>query len=303
VRGGAGVLNKQSQCPFQAFASVRLAAETWNPAEVALTAAERGQILHEALRRVWGGAPDGLRTLDELRALADPAAFVAGHVREAITRIAPPRVREQLGRRVLELEEIRLTRLLTKWLSYEATRASFSVVSTELKERTSVAGLDLDLRLDRLDRLSDGTVLVIDYKTGNVSTRAWELPRPEDLQLPLYARFGLAPGEILGGLVFAKVRAGDMCFAGRAGAAETTLLPSLGKMTSLVKNRMDAAELLDWEDKINELAREFLNGGAAVDPIDPPKTCERCGLYTLCRIKDGELTTIGEEAETEESDE
>jgi hypothetical protein len=32
------------------------------------------------------------------------------------------------------------------------------------------------------------------------------------------------------------------------------------------------------------LAQDFLDGKADVDPRDPPKTCERCGLQTLCRI-------------------
>jgi hypothetical protein len=49
------------------------------------------------------------------------------------------------------------------------------------------------LRLDRIDRLNDGSLLVIDYKTGDVSPKSWDLPRPDDVQLPLYAGFALDP--------------------------------------------------------------------------------------------------------------
>ena len=67
----------------------------------------------------------------------------------------------------------------------------------------------MKLRLDRLDRLNDGSLLVIDYKSGNVAIKSWELPRPDDVQLPLYAAFGLDRERETGGLVFAKVRTGD----------------------------------------------------------------------------------------------
>lgn len=301
VRGGSSVLTAQSQCPFKAFAGVRLCAKEWDPGESALTPPERGQLMHAVLHRVWGGKPAGIRSLDELRSIADLPAFVAGHVREVIMNNAPQRVLEPASRRYLELEARRLTQLVTEWLRYEATRAPFTVLHTELKQRTTVAGLALDLRLDRLDRLSDGTVLVIDYKTGNVSPRAWE-PRMDDVQLPLYARFGLA-GQALGGLVFAKVRPGDMCFTGRVADAQSTLDPSLGRTSSMVRKPMDAAELMDWEDAIVDLAHGFLAGDAAVDPRDPPNTCKACGLHTLCRIKESELAAFGEDTESEADDE
>ena len=123
-------------------------------------------------------------------------------------------------------KRVRLTRLVTEWLEFERERVEFSVARTELDVSRSIAGLTLKLRLDRIDRLNDGSLLVIDYKSGNVSSKLWEMPRPEDVQLPLYAGFGLdeelraqiaqelgdesrerrRAGAPLGGLVFAKVR-------------------------------------------------------------------------------------------------
>ena len=53
VQGGSGVLTSQSQCPFKAFATARLGAKDWEPAEVGLSAIQRGQILHAVLHSIW----------------------------------------------------------------------------------------------------------------------------------------------------------------------------------------------------------------------------------------------------------
>jgi RecB family exonuclease len=176
--------------------------------------------------------------------------------------------------------------LVAEWLDFEATRIDFEVADTEVKRTVHLAGVNFDLRLDRLDRLNDGSLLVIDYKSGDVSPKAWELPRPDDVQLPLYAGFALDPGTTLNGLVFARVRPGEMGFAGRVSAAATTLFPDLKTTNSLIKKPFSEAELTIWRECIQQLARDFVAGRAEVDPREALKTCERCGLQTLCRIQE-----------------
>ena len=301
VAGGAAVLTAQSQCPFKAFATARLAAQEWKPADAGLTAAQRGSLLHAVLHAVWAGPPEGIRSSAELMSLNDRQAFVAAHVQRVMARELRPHLRDLMPRRYLELEAQRLTRLVTEWLEYEATRIEFVVAGTEVKRTVHIDGLTFDLRLDRLDLLRDGSQLVIDYKSGNVSPSAWELPRPDDVQLPLYAGFALEADEVLGGLVFAKVRAGEMKFAGRVGDAAATLFAGLKGGNPLVKNPFTAEQLLDWRDCIQQLARDFLAGRAEVDPREAPKTCERCGLQTICRIQENAaLLTAEDESEDEE---
>ena len=285
VAGGSNVLTAQSLCPFQAFAQGRLDAERWEAAQAGLTALVRGNLLHEAMSRVWGEpANGGIRTLDELKALPDLTAFVAMHVSEAMRTRLPAGARERMPARYLELEELRLTRLVTEWLQYEAARVDFTVEETELKHEVAVAGLRLRVRMDRVDRLNDGSLLVIDYKTGNVTPRQWELPRPEDVQLPLYAGFALPQGSNPGGLVFAQMRAGEMAFAGRVKDANSTLDAALTKRSGLVSNPLTGEQIDAWREKIEALARDFLAGRADVDPREIPDTCDKCGLHTLCRI-------------------
>lgn len=286
--GGSGILTAQSQCPFKAFAAARLGAEDWDAAEAGLTAKERGQLLHEVLHSIWGGPPNGIRTHAELCALPDPGTFVAGHVRRVLQMKMPARAKDSMPKKYLELEATRLIGLVTEWLGYEAARVPFSVVETEKKTDVSIAGLALKLRLDRIDRLNDGSLLVIDYKSGNVSPKSWDLPRPEDVQLPLYAGFALDQGEELGGMVFAKVRAGESkCeFAGRVKDAQVTLRSDLGNRSSLVQRSLDDGNMEAWRTCIEQLAREFLGGCAAVDPRDYPDTCNECGLQAICRVRE-----------------
>lgn len=321
--GGSTILTAQSACPFKAFATARLGAQGWEAAQAGLTPAQRGQLLHSVLHSVWGGAPAGLRTHAELIAIADLRAFVEDHVRRVMEQDMPAGAREQMPQRYLELEAVRLAHLVTEWLEFERGRVAFSVARTELDVSRSIAGLTLKLRLDRIDRLSNGSLLVIDYKSGNVSPKMWEMPRPEDVQLPLYAGFGLdedlrrqierelgaKPSENgeeaiapLGGLVFAKVRTGDICFAGRVEDAKATLLPDLSGGSGLVKKKFTAEELIDWRNYIEDMARAFLAGAADVDPRDYPKTCERCDLQALCRVHDNRLGAAESDGE-EDSDE
>jgi probable DNA repair protein len=304
VLGGASVLTYQSQCPFKAFAVARLAAKSWNAAEPCLTAAQRGQLLHAALHSIWGGAKTGgIRTLSELRQLNNRETFIAEHVIRAMQSALKVTVRERLPHRYLEMEERRLNSLLGEWLEYEFARVEFTALETEAERTVQLADLSFDLRLDRIDRLSDGSLLVIDYKTGVVTPKSWELPRPDDVQLPLYASFAIDDNETLGGLAFAKVRRGnDLGFAGHIKDARATLFPSLRGTSSLVKNKLDEENINDWKCDIEALARNFLAGRADVNPREYPETCSRCGLQTLCRIQEHRvLIAVDEDSAGEEA--
>jgi RecB family exonuclease len=212
----------------------------------------------------------------------------------------PRAARERMPKRYLELEETRLAGLVTEWLRYEAARVPFAVVETEANTVTAIAGLTLNLRLDRIDRLNDGSLLIVDYKTGNVSPKCWDLPRPEDVQLPLYAGFALTyeQGEA-GGLVFATIRAGKNEFAGRVTDAKTTLISDLKNNRGLVQKTLDEQGMRAWRDYIEAMARDFLAGRANVDPRDYPKTCEHCKLQALCRIIENHKDSYSDESEDE----
>jgi ATP-dependent helicase/nuclease subunit B len=288
VAGGAGMLTRQSLCPFQAFAATRLGADEWEPAEAGLNARQRGQLLHAVLHRVWGGAGrGGISTHAELAALDDMAQFVrriaVAVMRESFAPGGRNSLPARFPARLLEIEVERLTRLVSEWLEYERRRLPFTVAGTEERAEVTIAGLKLGLRMDRMDRLEDGSLLVIDYKSSDIGPAAWGGERPDDVQLPLYATFAV-PDERLEGLVFARVRPGKPEFCGRVRDAAGSLLPGLSARNGLISNPLSEEQLAEWRGLIEELGEDFIAGDARVDPKDPVKTCARCGFHAVCRI-------------------
>ena len=298
LRGGASSLSSQSQCPFKAFATVRLTAQGWDAAEAGLSAKQRGQILHKVLHSVWSGKAPGIKSHHDLIEIEDLPEFVRLHVRAVLATELPAAVRDQMPAMYRQLEEVRLIRVVAEWLEFERTRIPFTVEQTEAQQTVTIAGINMNLRLDRVDRLHDDSHLVIDYKTGNVDPKSWDLPRPDDVQLPLYKLFGLEPlqpslfdsfgGPASGGMVFAKVRSGETCFAGRVADAKSSIDPTLSGNSALVRRKLTAADEAAWKNYIERITQDFLHGRAAVDPRDYPDTCDRCGLYSICRIQEDE---------------
>lgn len=306
VRGGAAMLTDQSNCPFKAFATARLAVEEWQRAEAGLNAKQRGILLHAVLHRVWASAAQGgIATLGELQAIPSLRDFVAHHVSRTMREAFAPQRRnaipDRFPARYLELEAERLTRLVVEWLTYERTRLPFAVSATEVASEVTIAGLRLRLRLDRIDTVADGGRLVVDYKSSEVGPKMWAGERPENLQLPLYAAYAIDGNtDRLEGLAIAQVRAGKPALSGQVRNAGSTLFAGLTRSNGLVKNPLTDEQLADWRLQIERLAEDFVAGHAEVDPREPGKTCERCCLQAVCRISENDpLAALETEDEPE----
>jgi RecB family exonuclease len=98
--------------------------------------------------------------------------------------------------------------VLAALLLEEQRRAPFRVSAVEQRATIMLAPLTLNVRIDRIDELDDGTFAIVDYKTGERATSAdWFGDRLGDAQVPLYASHAavavsaavvtrLAPSEI-----------------------------------------------------------------------------------------------------------
>jgi probable DNA repair protein len=278
VKGGTRVLADQSACPFRAFARHRLGAEGLEAPAEGPDAIARGQLLHTLMARLWGE-------------LKTSAALERG-VAPALERAAAAAVAEaRLEGRFAALERERLARLAREWLEIEKARDDFEVLATEEPRELEVAGLALRGRIDRLDRLADGSHLLIDYKTGRqLSPRRWMGKRPDEPQLPLYA---VTAKEDISAVAFAKLRHGEMRFMGYA--RDKDAVPKL--------TRYDSWDdlLSDWRKELESLARGFASGDARVDPKDGLKTCRTCDLQPLCRVHE-RLAALGGDEEAEEGE-
>jgi len=279
LRGGSGLLEDQSHCPFRAFARRRLQAEPLPGASVGLSSAERGALLHSALYILWGELGDS-RALAALQPEAEER-LVGDAVGRALEAL--PARRRGGQRAFIELERQRLQDLIGEWLAIERSRAeAFDVYRREEGVQLSLDRLAISLRVDRIDQLPDGSLVVIDYKSGQGSVADWLGERPAKPQLLLY---GIAAPAPPAAIAFARVRPRACAYVG-LGRREA----APGISTDIVKSVRNRSPATDWESlngewraHLERLAREFLAGEARVDPLSPA-SCTWCNLQPLCRV-------------------
>ncbi|MBI2688658.1 MAG: PD-(D/E)XK nuclease family protein [Acidobacteria bacterium] len=280
VRGGTSVLTWQSVCPFRAFASVRLRAEEWTEPEPGLSALERGIALHAALGSLW----KRFRTRSQLASASSEAMEAA--LRDAVVKGCAEI--EATGReKLVALERVRLRRVLEDWIELDCSRLEdFEVVGVETEIDLSPLGLPVKARADRIDRLPNGELVLIDYKSTAPSKKVWAGERPDNLQLPMYAA---AMPKTPAAIAFAQLKRGEHKFDGLGAAKD--LLPG-------VKESDWAAQLEEWRAVIRKIWAEFQAGRADIDPKEDGKPCGQCHLHSLCRIYDSGPMPAGGDDET-----
>jgi probable DNA repair protein len=283
AKGGASLFQDQAACPFRAFAAHRLGARALEPPRVGLDPRERGTLVHRAAERLWEelGGSGMLSALGE-EAIAAAAQRAAAAAVEAERRRRP----DVLSDAFAALERERLAALLVRLVALEKERAPFAVTGRETPQPVTVGGVRVRTRPDRVDRLADGSRVVLDYKTGReVDIAAWLGERPDEPQLPLYAT---AAGADLAAVAFVHLSARRVRFEGLARAPD--LLPGVPRPEDSRKaapHCRDWNGLLEgWRAALEALAREFLEGRAEVAPKRGPETCRSCDFPTLCRVRE-----------------
>lgn len=303
LRGGTRVFTDQSACAFRAFAVHRLHAQPLATPAPGLDPMLRGGLLHATLQAFW----TGLGSQAAFRALDDRAlhARVVGCAEAALDALAQTHP-DLVGPRLRELERDRLQRTVHAWLDIEDTRPPFDVVTLESQGAVEIGGLRVTVRPDRVDRLEDGSLAIIDYKTGRVSSAAWLDARPDDPQLPIYAT-AYEQGALAGGaepvrvLAFAQLRPGDT--RAIAVAAADGLMPGArlidDAQVTIARPGWDGL-MIDWREALQALARAFIDGDAQVAPKSLAKSCQHCALPLLCRV--GERASLSARLATEAAD-
>lgn len=270
ARGGSAVIKSQSQCPFRAFAEHRLGARPLEEAALGFDARERGGFLHKALQIVWQqlGTQSRLRGMspDELSRLVETAVAEAVHENPF----------EPFHQLASSAERQRLRGLILQWLEIEASRKyPFTVETVEQERAFEVSGLRLRLRVDRIDRLPNGNLVLIDYKSGLMSRNRLKCPRPPEPQLLVYTS---AMEGTVDGVFFAELQARDPRVVG------------LSRDKHFDSKSVDVKGF-EWDSYLSEskaevarLADEFVRGYAAVHPLSG--ACEYCAAKAICRVNE-----------------
>ncbi len=277
--GGSGLLASQAACPFQALARFRLRAQTPVEPTSAPDGLMAGNLVHDVLLRIW----QRLQNSRQLHALDDDALkmLVSQAAGESLADLGRKRA-DIFSPAFIELERQRLQKLLLDWLELEKRRdLPFEVQSLEETQQIEFNGLILKLRADRVDRLTDGRLVVIDYKTGSkVSRDSWTQARPTEPQVPLYCILSAsAPAAAL----LAQVRRNQSAFIGLAENAD--IAPAI----NAIEDTKDMSDIGDWPSLLHHwrrslalLAAEIRQGRADADPQEG--ACTYCEIAPLCRI-------------------
>src|SRR5690606_7867378 len=294
VKGGSGIIASQSACPFKGFAQYRLRARELPQPVYGVPLHALGECIHEALQAFWQGMQSHAALVASGEAELQQA--VAGALDPALQRLARhyPTV---LTPTLTMLERHRLTSLLLRWLDVERARGPFSVLATEQELLWSLPRLQLTLRLDRIDRHADGSTVIVDYKTGRGTTTRWEDPRPASPQLMLYQLAVDSEGRHpeTGALLYARINVEEPGYDGIA--LDDSVYPGLSFAGHRSVTQPDWPSLKQyWQKVVTQLADEFLQGYAAVQPARRD-SCTYCHLGSLCRV--AELRGAGSELEPE----
>ena len=290
VRGGVSLFGTQAVCPAWAFYQYRLGAGKLETPVDGLDTLSRGNLLHLVLQYFWQDCIN-LSTLKSLDSTQRDEKIQ--HAIQKSIKTLSEEVSYQMPAQVLKIEQNRLLKLMQIWLEIELQRADFTVQSCEKKFDLNVDGLTLKLTIDRIDRLNNGSLVVIDYKSSNVvSNKSWADTRITEPQLPIYAVLALMYEQV-SAVAFAKVRSDDTKFIGLS--AEEGLMPTVKPLHKLSQSSPFYGKFEDWQTllahwytSLSNIVLEIKAGDASVifaNEVD----LDYCDVRPLLRIPERAL--------------
>lgn len=277
VRGGTKLLEAQAICPAWAFYQYRLGATRLEEPSDGLDQMLRGSLVHATLQQFWETHHDsGVFKRTDLPDLITAAVDAALALNPDLATLPTT---------LVQIERRRLVLLLETWLALEAERTPFNVHACEQEEIIHVQGLQIRCRIDRIDALEEG-LLVIDYKTGTLpKMAAWADERVTEPQLPFYASIVLQ-NEAVVGACFARVNIEECKLDG---ASEANIGAGFKPMHEMKSNQtlrqfggFDAL-LEHWRTQLNLIAAETVQGVADVRFADEADLAY-CDVKPLLRI-------------------
>ncbi|CAB5503388.1 hypothetical protein THERMOT_1783 [Bathymodiolus thermophilus thioautotrophic gill symbiont] len=262
INNGVNVLKDQMACEFKGFAH-RLNTQTFNRPHIGLNRMEQGNIIHLVLQYFY----QEITTQEALLSLSNDAldALIQQKIMAAL------KYYDESGFK--KIEKIRVLRLIHQFVKIDKLRESFTVLSTEEKIKTNVAGLEFTTRLDRRDEMSNGDKIIFDYKTGKTVVGHWCAQAIKEPQLPIYAI-----SKDTQGIAFIQLNADQVSIKGLSKDEE-----SLPKQSTRNSCKEWNEQVVIWRESLSTASQNFQQGKAQ---ILPNKTaCQYCEFDSLCRIE------------------
>ncbi len=272
LKGGTALFKAQASCSYKAYAEYRLGLEPPIQESQGLSPLDRGQWMHKVLELFWGD----LKSQKALKKASDQD--LEKHLQSIVMAAFPRGDLRGSHRKLIELEFERMKAVLWRYIAFERDfqRIPFEVRAIESKHLLNIEGLLLKVRLDRLDsilELEEEGDWIIDYKTGPFTLKNWMPKGLLEPQLPLYLLY--AALEKIKGIAVIEIH------------ARRILLHTLTQENCLEKTGLSWEKLkVEWQEKIEQLTRDFLKGMAKVQPLTH-HICKRCHLESFCRKFEG----------------
>jgi ATP-dependent helicase/nuclease subunit B len=242
LSGGAGTIQNQLTNPIAAFLGGRLGVRTIDEQAHGLPALLRGNLVHDALYQLYLETP----SRDDIAGWADTGARVARAIDFAFGR--HERNADKVLLALLAMERRRVTRLLHDFLVLDTARDAFVVAGVERSIEFAEAGVRLTLRVDRIDRLADERIAILDYKTGAEKKLLTAKGEPREIQLVAYA---CAVDEPVAALALVNVDSRTISFNGAGeGYSDSEAWPE---------------QLADWVALVRGACAELTAGDVRVD--------------------------------------
>jgi RecB family exonuclease len=269
-RYSVGSLERHLDCPFKYFAERVLALEPDEEDEAVMTPLERGAFVHDVFSRffaAWQRGGGATITLDRIDAALELFTDVLEPLLAALprsealverTRLMGSPVQPGMAEMVFRVEAERGSRVVERLLEFELA-GEFEIAASNETRTVALSGV-----ADRIDLIDDGTLRVIDYKTGAPPRAA------RALQLPIYS---LCAEKVLDGRSGRRWTIGDALYIAFKGRP----------VVPLVSRGAD-------RDKVLAAAKErLLNVVGAIErgefPVQPdqPFFCSYCAFSSVCR--------------------
>lgn len=271
IPSSSKTLKLQAQCPFRAFAEMRLELVDADELSLGLSLKDRGILTHRILDSIWSS----LKTQKNLLVLTEDK--LKNLIYHTVKNQLEGFERFERGLKFWDIEQNRLEQLMLAWLQLEKKRSAFEVVAREAYYPIKIKDTDLKICIDRIDKDDLNQYFVIDYKTGEVDLSGILANQVLEPQLPLYCFNDQFPTP--SGIVFGQVKSDQCRFVG---VCHTAHFPD----TKVLSEDAWASQLHIWQLELERLVNDFRSGQASVTPANPNKICRYCHLPSLCRIKE-----------------
>jgi len=277
-----------ARCPFRFLLERGLKLVRPPEEEYELSPLLVGEVVHDVMnkwlkgrKRDWTSLPDE-EDLDEMRVLVaeqlEQASLRSEHGNRDIAGLRAERWSESICDYILSQVLGDDFETLESELAFgiKASKGATKSISDSFElEGTLGARMALNGRIDRLDRLSDRTMRILDYKTGNASGLSGELKvnnwGVSSFQVPIYlmaAKDAAASG---------RLDADDFVF-------EYAALKNDKKKRIAPKSGFASVDLddlrQDFADKLEMLYLRALSGDFRIEP----ESCAGCKYSSVCRI-------------------